>query len=152
MRGPAKCFFHRPCWEIFAMVSIQIWVTRFHIRGTGEQRQVCLAAVTGCPFFPQGQDSSTKYNLWQEMFLYIAFHEEMTPPSRLLPMSNRSPRTVPRGNKTCCAPAQHRQKESESPRENRYLCQPGMLLQHAHENKLFHIECALAFKAVIMDD
>lgn len=51
MRGPAKCFFHRPCWEIFAMVSVQIWVIRFHIRGTGEQRQVCLAAVTGCPFF-----------------------------------------------------------------------------------------------------
>lgn len=48
--GPAKCFFHRPCWEIFAMVSIQIWVTRFHIHCTGELEQVCLALVTGCPF------------------------------------------------------------------------------------------------------
>lgn len=54
MRGPAKCFFHRPCWEIFAMVSIQIWVTRFHIQCTGELEQVCLAVVIGSPFFSTG--------------------------------------------------------------------------------------------------
>lgn len=33
-RGPAssltRCLFHGPCWEMFAMVSVQIWVTRFH--------------------------------------------------------------------------------------------------------------------------
>lgn len=54
MRGPAKCFFHRPYREIFAMVSIQIWVTRFHVHCTGELEQVCLAVVIGCPFFSTG--------------------------------------------------------------------------------------------------
>lgn len=48
--------------------------------------------------FPQGWESSTAYTLWQEMFLCIAFHSEMTPLSlSLLPMSSRSPRTAPRG-------------------------------------------------------
>lgn len=61
MRGPAKWVFHKPRWEIFAMVSIQIWVTRFHICCTGELEQVCLAAVTGSPFFSTGLESDAKY-------------------------------------------------------------------------------------------
>lgn len=36
------------------MVSIQIWVTRFHIHSTGELEQVCLALVIGCPFLSTG--------------------------------------------------------------------------------------------------
>lgn len=36
------------------MVSIQIWVTRFHIHCTGELEQVCLALVIGCPFLSTG--------------------------------------------------------------------------------------------------
>lgn len=36
------------------MVSIQIWVIRFHIHCTGELEQVCLALVIGCPFLSTG--------------------------------------------------------------------------------------------------
>lgn len=36
------------------MVSIQIWVTWFHIHCTGELEQVCLALVIGCPFLSTG--------------------------------------------------------------------------------------------------
>ena len=36
------------------MVSIQIWVTRFHSQCTGELEQVCLALVIGCPFLSTG--------------------------------------------------------------------------------------------------
>lgn len=61
MRGPVKWVFYRLFWEIFAMVSIQIWVTRFHIRCTGELGQVCLAAVIGSPFFSTGLESDAKY-------------------------------------------------------------------------------------------
>lgn len=36
------------------MVSIQIWVTWFHIHCTGELEQVYLASAVGCPFLSTG--------------------------------------------------------------------------------------------------
>ncbi|KAI9528159.1 hypothetical protein NQZ68_023139 [Dissostichus eleginoides] len=68
----------------------------------------------------QGWESSTTYSLrQQEMLLSMAYRGEMTPLNRLLPMLSRSPRTVPGGYETCRRPVQKRQKESESPQENR---------------------------------
>lgn len=147
MRGPAKCFFHRPCWEIFAMVSIQIWVTRFHIRGTGEQRQVCLAAVTGCPFFSTGPGQQHEVRLvTRDVFVHCFPRRNDTtepPAANVKQVSQNSPQ----GQQDLLA-----SQPNTGRRRVRVLRRIGTSVSQAHENNLFHIECALAFKAVIMDD
>lgn len=78
------------------MVSIQIWVTRFHIRCTGELEQVCLAAAAGSLFFSTGLESDVKYAGYDKRrFCPERFCGEMTPRRRPLPMSSRSPQLSP---------------------------------------------------------
>lgn len=112
MRGPVKWVFHRPRWEIFAMVSIQIWVTRFHIRCTGELEQVCLAAAAGSLFFSTGLESDVKYAGYDKRrFCPERFCGEMTPPAaNVIQVST----TVPRGCRARRDPGQNRHREEAS--------------------------------------
>lgn len=53
------------------MVSIQIWVTRFHVRCTGELEQGCLAALTGSPFFSTALESHVKFTAYDKRCFFF---------------------------------------------------------------------------------
>lgn len=97
VRGTVKRVFHKPHWEIFAMVSIQIWVTRFHVRCTGELEQGCLAALAGSPFFSTALENHAKFTACDKRcFFPPAVCGGWTPRWCLLLRSSRSPRQSPR--------------------------------------------------------
>lgn len=114
VRGPVKRVFHKPHWEIFAMVSIQIWVTRFHVSCTGELEQGCLAALTGSPFFSTALESHAKFTAYDKRCFFSPsslwwMGAALVPAAKVIQVSA----TVPRGCRTQGDPVQYRHEESQ---------------------------------------